>query len=56
MNPTLSIRVTPVLGFIQETLNIEEYWEFQDRLLTSASFDELSKEDQDIITNAEKKL
>lgn len=56
MNPELSLRVTPSLGIIQTELSIEEYWAFQDRLLETERFEDLSQEDQDIITNAEKKL
>lgn len=54
MNPELSLRVTPLLPYLQENMEIKAYWALQDRLLKAESFDALSKRDKRTILDAEK--
>lgn len=56
MSPELSIRVAAVLLILEDQLELEDFLAFKDRTSSCATFEDLSKEDQDLILKAEKRL
>lgn len=53
MNPKLSLRISLVLPVIQQRLDVSEYWKFQNRIIDTGTFEDLTKSDQALITEIE---